>query len=92
MSKKYDKELGLDQPITRRDFVYGSSLLLGGALTGCATGAATDDPSDYSFRVGRDWYGPGGVGDYADSHGNTPDLVQAAHEIRAGRFRAAVRP
>lgn len=91
MTTKYDKELGLDQPITRRDFVYGSSLLLGGALTGCATGSSTDDPADYSFRVGRDWHGPGGVGDYAGSHGNTPDVVQAAHEIRTGRFRDVVR-
>jgi spermidine dehydrogenase len=89
VSNKYDKELGLDQLITRRDFVYGSSLLLGGALTSCATGAgpAATSGDDYSFSVGGDWYGPGGSGDYALSHGNTPDLIQAAHEIRAGRFK-----
>jgi spermidine dehydrogenase len=93
MSKKRDHELGLDRPITRRDFVYGSALLVGGAMAGCGR---PDDPgagdvadrvqTDYGFDVGEAWYGPGGVGDYASSHGNTPALVRAAHEIRAGRF------
>ncbi len=41
---------------------------------------------DFNFDVGDSWYGPGGVGDYASSHGNTPDLIQTAHQIRAGRF------
>ena len=35
MSLRYDKELGLDQQITRRDFVYGSSLFVGSMLAGC---------------------------------------------------------
>lgn len=83
MASKYDKEIGLDRRITRRDFVHGSSLMIGGALAGCNTLATQPD---YGFEVGSDWYGPGGVGDYALSHGNTPDLVKVAHEIRAGRF------
>ena len=32
------------------------------------------------------WYGFGGIGDYASSHGNTPEVVARAHEIRQGRF------
>jgi len=89
VTSKYDKELGLHQKITRRDFVYGSSLVLGSALTSCASDTPSQSPpaSDYSFQVGNDWYGPGGLGDYAKSHGNTPELIQAAHEIRSGRFR-----
>jgi spermidine dehydrogenase len=86
VSSKYDRELGLDQYITRRDFVYGASLLLGS----CAFDPGDGNPppgSDYTFRVGDDWYGPGGSGDYAMSHGNTPQLIQAAHEIRAGTFK-----
>lgn len=83
MASKYEKELGLDRRITRRDFIHGSSMMIGGALTGCGTTAAQPD---YGFEVGQDWYGPGGVGDYSLSHGNTPDLVRVAHEIRAGRF------
>ena len=83
MANKRGKKLGLDQTITRRDFVYGSSLLVGGALSGCATGGSQEG---YGFDVGKSWYGPGGVGDYAPSHGNTPGVVGVAHEIRSGRF------
>jgi spermidine dehydrogenase len=87
-----DRELGLHRSITRRDFVYGSALLVGGALAGCR---APERPAgegtagvggDYAFSVGEDWYGPGGVGDYAPSHGNTPEVIRVAHERRAGRF------
>ena len=35
MPKKIDKELGLNKAITRRDFVYGSSLIMGATYTGC---------------------------------------------------------
>src|SRR5262249_40349423 len=41
------------------------------------------------LQLGPDWYGPGGVGEYAPSHGNTPDVVMAAHRVRDGRFDAA---
>ena len=88
MVSKFDKELGLDRAITRRDFVYGSSLFLSSAVVGC--GKSTDKQplsnSDYSFDVSDNWYGPGGIGDYAKSHGNTPELIKTAHEIRSGRF------
>ena len=83
MSTKHDKELGLDRPITRRDFVQGSALAMGGALVG---GRFPEQRGDYGFELGADWYGPGGIGDYAPSHGNTPELVQVAHELRAGTF------
>ena len=83
MASKYEKELGIDMPITRRDFIQGSSLLIGGALAG--PGAAQDQ-SDYAFDVGAEWYGPGGICDYAASHGNTPELVRVAHQVRAGAF------
>jgi spermidine dehydrogenase len=61
---------------------------MGGALAGCGPGEqrAPAVPQDYDFTVGNDWYGPGGTGDYAASHGNTPDLIRTAHDIRAGRF------
>ena len=78
-----EKELGLDRTITRRDFIYGSSLLVGGTMAGAGNTAAQEE---YAFDVGADWYGPGGVGDYAPSHGNTPRLIRNAHEIRAGRY------
>jgi spermidine dehydrogenase len=91
MVRKNDRELGIDRAITRRDFIYGSSLLMGSALAGCDSGdsRAPVAVQDYGFDVGSDWYGPGGTGDYAASHGNTPGLVRTAHDIRAGRFNDA---
>ncbi len=88
MANGYDKELGIDRAITRRDFIYGSSLVMGSALAGCDSGdpQAPATTQDYGFTVGTDWYGPGGTGDYAASHGNTPGLIRTAHDIRAGRF------
>ena len=88
MPSKSDKELGLDRPITRRDFVYGSSLIIGGALAGCrpSEGPESSAHGDFTFAVDDAWYGPGGVGDYAASHGNTPAVLEAAHAIRAGQF------
>jgi spermidine dehydrogenase len=97
MTSKRDRDLGLDRPITRRDFVYGSVVLAGGLMAGCgreagsggeaaasAGGAAQATP--YGFDVGDAWYGPGGVGDYSASHGNTPGVLRAAHAVRAGTF------
>ena len=87
MPKKIDKELGLNKAITRRDFVYGSSLIMGATYTGISGG--TENINDtYSFDVDSSWYGPGGVGDYASSHGNNPELIKAAHKIRSGRYEA----
>jgi spermidine dehydrogenase len=33
-----------------------------------------------------DWTGYGGVGDYANSNGNTTGVLEAGHQIREGRF------
>jgi spermidine dehydrogenase len=35
-------------------------------------------------------YGYGGVGDYALSHGNTPEVLRVAHQLRDGRYDRAV--
>jgi spermidine dehydrogenase len=98
MTSKRSKGLGLERPITRRDFVQGSAVLAGGLITGCDLGTesaadsassvagATAPASPYGFDVGEAWYGPGGVGDYSLSHGNTPGVVRAAHAVRAGLF------
>ena len=88
MVSKIDKELGLNKSITRRDFVYGSSLMLAGTLVGGneSLQASVNNLSDYSFDVSANWYGPGGIGDYAKSHGNTPELIKTAHQIRSGKF------
>ena len=36
--------------------------------------------------LGPDWTGPGGIGDYARSNGNTHEVVNAAHAMRNGDY------
>ncbi len=67
--------------ITRRDFAQATLLGTGAVLLDMQAPIAFADEV-VQARVGPDWYGYGGVGDYAASHGNTPDLVNAAHSIR----------
>ena len=45
-------------------------------------GEALLPPAD----LGDDWYGFGGIGDYAPSHGNTPEVTFRAHSMRDGGF------
>ncbi len=90
-ASRRNRELGLERPITRRDFVSGSAVLAAGAMVGCGESESPDRAAarfqaDYAFDVADDWFGPGGVGDYRDSHGNTPALVRDAHRVRAGEF------
>src|SRR5438270_10264597 len=70
-----DEALGMNTPITRRDFL-GSSLLASGAiLLGPATPAEIVASKD-------EFTGYGGVGEYARSNGNTLEVLQAGHSIR----------
>lgn len=84
-----DRVLGMDCPISRRDFVNGT-LAAGGALAlaggGCS--GVTDAPNAPS---GSAWTGFGGVGDYQWSNGNTEAVRDAAHEVRDGLFDAAAK-
>src|SRR5271156_865988 len=75
-----DKILGMEQRISRRDFLNATLLASGGALMGSAR------PSELLAEDG--WTGYGGVGDYSRSNGNTYEIVQAGHRIRDGEFDA----
>lgn len=68
-----------DQMITRRDFLNGMLLGIGVALLELPA------PLHLSAQM-QSWDGYGGVGDYADSHGNTEEVVKVAHELRNGRY------
>lgn len=87
-SSRAEKALGLDQDITRRDFLNSTLLASGGLLLGSASPAQLlakqNNPSPDSF--GDDWTGYGGVGDYANSNGNTTSVFEAGHRIRDGEF------
>src|SRR5271167_586299 len=71
--------LGLDAPISRRDFLNGSLAAAGSALALPAGSAIADTFTGY-----------GGVGDYARANGNTWPVVQAAHRLRDGGYSEAV--
>src|SRR5262249_52272981 len=79
-----DASLGLDELITRRDFL-GSTLLASGAQL-----LAPLSPAQFlSLAPGQtlpgaadDWTGYGGVGEYAQSNGNTWEVVSAGHRLR----------
>lgn len=87
--------LGLDTGITRRDFVGGTLIGTGVALLGMhapfmvRSACAAPNPQLVGAQLtGLDpeWTGPGGVGDYARSNGNTHVEVNAAHALRNGDF------
>ncbi len=69
-----DDALGLNTPIERRD-VLNSTLLAAGAVLLNAV-------SPLQLLAEEDWTGYGGVGDYANSNGNTYEVMTAGHQIR----------
>ena len=86
-----DKSLGLtDLSVTRRDFVGGAVLGTGAALLGMAAPALLSAAEPARRRglptLGPDWTGPGGIGDYSRSNGNTHEVVNAAHSIWQGQW------
>ncbi len=81
-----DKGLGMDAGITRRDFVNATLAASGGLLLGSASPAELLARQSGSAMPDDDWTGYGGVGDYANSNGNTLPVMMAGHQIRDGRF------
>jgi len=86
-----------DPGITRRDFVGSTLLGAGATLLSMASPAtmrearAQTTPSALT-GLGPDWTGPGGIGDYAQSNGNTHEVVNAAHAaIRDQEFDTRLR-
>ena len=78
----------LDGKITRRDFLNGSSIGIGGIILGAGAPRSYSSAPSYApnASLGQDWYGYGGVGDYALSHGNTPEVVNTAHSLVGASF------
>ena len=71
--------LGMDQRISRRDFLNSTLLASGSLLMSAVTPLQL-------LRKEDDWTGYGGVGDYSKSNGNTFEVVAAGHRIRANEF------
>ena len=74
--------LGMDEPISRRDFVNGTLVAAAGLVL-------THRPISPVW-LEDEWTGYGGVGDYSRSNGNTLDVMNAAHAIRDGSSERAI--
>ena len=86
-NSRADKLMGMEEGITRRDFLNATLLASGGLLLSSAS------PADLlaaraAERASDDWTGYGGVGDYANSNGNTLGVMEAGHQIRDGWFES----
>jgi spermidine dehydrogenase len=81
------KALGTDVAITRRDFL-NATLLASGSLLLTSASPAELLASAAQAPAQDDWTGPGGVGDYANSNGNTLAVMTGGHEIRDGAFES----
>src|SRR5438128_2781904 len=77
---RYDR-LGMNAPISRRDFLNG--VLLTGAGLLLHNKAPSISPAD-AFN------GYGGIGDYARSNGNTWEVLSAGHAMRDGAFEKRI--
>src|SRR5688572_31696726 len=77
-----DERLGMNEPISRRNFVNGT--LAAGAGLLLPRGALSP------MWAEDDWTGYGGVGDYRSSNGNTLAVMNAAHAIRDGSWERRV--
>ena len=96
MSKKHKSEIpsrfiDLGNSLTRRDFVGGTLLGAGAALLYSGAPGAMREANAQTLPLpltglGPDWTGPGGIGDYAKSNGNTHEVVNAGHGLRTGVY------
>jgi spermidine dehydrogenase len=84
-TSRAEKSLGMQQDITRRDFLNASLLASGGALLESVSPAQLLAQAANQSQT-DDWTGYGGVGDYANSNGNTHAVLEAGHVIRDGVF------
>lgn len=87
-TSRSEKALGLNEDITRRDFLNSTLLASGGLLLNPISPAQllARNARHSSEDGGEDWTGYGGVGDYANSNGNTQAVIEAGHHIRDGEF------
>ena len=78
----------MDRGITRRDFLNATLLASGSLLLNPASPADLLAANAAARSSEDDWTGYGGVGDYANSNGNTTGVMEAGHQIRDGLFES----
>jgi spermidine dehydrogenase len=79
MSKEYDRHLGMDRPITRRDFMNGAAVAIGGSLL---PGGSFAWPKETEQPNKSDYYPPQLTG----LRGNHAGSFETAHSLRDGTF------
>jgi spermidine dehydrogenase len=77
-----DDRLGMNEPVSRRDFLNGALLVGAGILLRGRAFAETSADDD--------WTGYGGIGDYRLSNGDTYEVMSAAHAMRDGAFERRI--
>jgi len=80
MSDTRDRELGMDRPITRRDFMDGVAMVIGAAMLPKASLGAVAGHSEAQDRPG---YDPPSLHGMRGSH---PGSFETAHSLRDGTF------
>ena len=76
-----DRELGMDRPITRRDFLNGVSVAVGASLIKPAGTAVAADGAPQATQPGDSNYPPARTG----LRGSHPGSYEVAHSMRDGR-------
>src|ERR1700759_2588703 len=84
MSKFSDKELGMDRPITRRDFMDGAAMLVGGAMLEKFAFASTS--------AGEEKTPSANPAEKTGMRGSHPGSFEVAHSLRDGTFWNHVGP
>ncbi|MDE2463553.1 MAG: NAD(P)-binding protein, partial [Alphaproteobacteria bacterium] len=81
MASKRDKELGMDRPIARRDFLQGAAITLAAAGT-LSPELVAAAQAEQLAQNGAGYYPPTRLG----MRGSHPGSYEAAHEVRDGDF------
>jgi spermidine dehydrogenase len=77
----------MDRDITRRDFLGATLLGTGAMLLNMPAPIRGRLREQQDGMIVPDWGSYGGVGDYANSYGNTETVLRAAHAVRTGAYR-----
>ena len=86
IAESSSRQLGMERDITRRDFLNATLLASGGLLLTPAS--PLELLQARASKIDDDWTGYGGIGDYANSNGNTTAVLEAGHQIRDGGFES----
>ena len=87
MRDSYDRYLGMDRPITRRDFMNGAAMVIGAAMLPHASASGASNLPEPQNDPGYDPPGKTGL------RGSHPGSFEIAHSLRDGTFwESAGRP